>query len=62
MKEKVCIKCCESGHEERVCHSRITCGMCKANKLDNCDHSVLSEDCPIFGMNLDRFRKRINND
>lgn len=61
VREKVCRKWCESGHEERECQNRVACGMCKVNKLDKCDHSVLSEECPIFRINLDRLRKRISN-
>ena len=60
VKEKVCRKCCESGHEEKSCQRGVTCGLCKMNKLEKCDHSIMSEECPIYRINLDRLRKRMN--
>lgn len=60
VKERLCQRCCGSGHLIKDCKKESMCGNCKA-RGKKCDHSVMSNKCPEFVRLLERERLRVNN-
>ncbi|KAK2574694.1 hypothetical protein KPH14_012939 [Odynerus spinipes] len=61
VKERLCQQCGEPGHMRNACKNACVCRNCKMKGM-NCDHSVMSVECPEYKRMLEREQMRISDE
>ena len=55
--ERICSRCCQSGHNAAKCKNEKSCRVCKSRNLRS-DHLMLTTDCPDYAVRLAKIKAR----